>query len=137
MKSIRFFALMTATCAFLAACVSTGTGSDSKTVIVTPAIKGNTAELQVGDTLELQLPTIPTAGYEWQAQNLDTNILRQEGSAMYTPDTGQNSAGGIVTLKFTAVGTGNTTLLVIYTNSATAGATALSSSSFSVIVGVK
>ncbi len=137
MKLIRILILVTAVCTFLAACVSTGPGSDIKTVIVTPAINANTAELNVGDTLELQIPTIPSAGYEWQARNLDTGILHQDGNPVYTPGTGQNSAGGIVTLKFTAVGAGNTTLHLIFASSASVGTTSLSSSSFSVTVIVK
>jgi predicted secreted protein len=70
-------------------------------------------------------------------QDLDTTILLQEGSAEYTEDASQNSAGGIVTLIFKAVGIGKTTLNLLYINSSSNEAPSLSTNSFGMIVEVK
>jgi len=136
-KFSQSLTILTAVCLFLAACARIDPSIEGKTVVVTPAIKGNSASLSVGDTLEIQLPTIPTEGYEWVAQDLDTAILVQEGSAVYTKDTAPNSAGGIVTLMFNAVGTGTTTLTLLYVNSASNGAPSFSANSFGMTVEVK
>ena len=42
----------------LSACENTGKSEEIATVIVTPAIQGNSANLKVGDILETQNPTI-------------------------------------------------------------------------------
>jgi predicted secreted protein len=115
------------------ACVGGDSSTGGKNVVITPAIKGNSASLNVGDTLEIQIPTIPTEGFEWVAQDLDTNILVQEGSAAYTEDASPNSAGGIVSLIFKAVGAGQTNLNLLYANPSTS----LSSDSFGMLVDVK
>ncbi len=88
--------------------------SDGKTVIVTPDIEPTSAVLQVGDTLEVQIPTIPSEGYEWVVTEIDLSILEQVGSAEYKADTSPDSAGGIVTFMFTAVGKGQTSLVLEY-----------------------
>jgi predicted secreted protein len=136
-KFTHFLTMMTAACLLLAACGGGMASTDGKTVVVTPAIKGNSASLSVGDKLEIRLPTIPTEGYEWVVQDLDTAILTQEGSAVYTADTDPNSAGGVVTLLFNAVGSGNTTVHLLYENSASGQSPSLSKNSFSVAVEVK
>jgi inhibitor of cysteine peptidase len=124
-------------CFLLTACVVSTPSTSGKTVVVTPAIMGNSATLNVGDKLEVQIPTIPTEGFTWEAQDLDTTILTQEGSAAYTADTSPNSAGGVVTLTFNAVGPGKTTLTLLYVNSPSDGSPAMSSNSFSMTVEVK
>ena len=67
----------------LSACENTGKSEEIATVVVTPAIQGNSASLKVGDILEIQIPTIPTEGYAWQAQDLDTKILTQQGDRIF------------------------------------------------------
>jgi hypothetical protein len=42
---------------------------ESNTVIFTPAVVPNQATLQVGDTLLLQIPTIPEEGFVWVADS--------------------------------------------------------------------
>ena len=133
----RILTIMTALGILLSACGGNVPNSDGKTVVVTPAIKGSLTSLNVGDTLEIQLPTIPTEGFEWQTQDLDTTILAQEGEAVYTADTSPNSAGGVVTLTFSAVGPGKTTLTLLYANSPSDGSPAMSSNSFGMTVEVK
>ena len=136
-KFTQFLTMMTTVGLLLTACAASASGTGGKTVVVTPAIKGNSASLNVGDTLEIQIPTIPTEGFEWEAQDLDTTILLQEGSAVYTQDSSPNSAGGIVTLRFNAVGVGKTTHNLLYVNSSSNAALSLSTNSFSMTVEVK
>jgi len=106
-------------------------------VVITPAMKGNSATLDVGDILEVQIPTIPTEGFDWVIQDLDTTILLQEGLAVYTRATDPNSAGGTTTLRFTAVGVGNTTISLLYLSAASGDTPAMSKSSLSISVEVK
>ncbi len=136
-KFTQFLAIMTAMCFLLIACGGIASSTGGKNVVITPAIKGNSASLNVGDTLEIQIPTIPTVGFEWEAQDLDTTILLQKGSAVYTEDSSPNAAGGIVTLTFEAVGAGKTTLNLLYVNSSSNEFPSLSTDSFGMIVEVK
>ena len=120
----------------LSACAGSST-SEGKTVVVTPAIKGNSASLNVGDTLEIQIPTIPKEGFDWVVQDIDTAILQQVGEAVYTADTSPNSAGGVTNLKFNAISPGNTVVSLLYSNTSTGVSPSLSANSFSVVVEVK
>jgi predicted secreted protein len=136
-KFIQHLLVFLGSLILLAACTESGNSSEAKIVIITPAIQGNSARINVGDTLEIQLPTIPKEGFEWQVQDLDTRILHQEDGAVYTADPGPNSAGGVVTLRFISVGSGKTTLNLLYINSPSTGTPVLSSNSFGVTVEVK
>lgn len=136
-KNWKLLPLLTAACLLMTACSSSSNTGQSKTIIITPAVKSNSTSLSVGDTLEVQIPTIPKTGFEWQVQYLDPTILQQEGNAVYTKDSTPNSAGGIVTLRFTAIGTGSTIVQMFYVSSASASIPALSSNSYSVTVEVK
>ena len=118
------------------ACSNTSEVGENTTIVVTPAIKGNSASLKVGDILEIQIPTIPTEGYAWQVQDLDTKILTQQGDSEYLKDTSENSAGGTTILRFKAVGAGKTNIGLIYTNAATAGDLALTMKTFGMSVEV-
>jgi len=136
-KFIKLLVIITCGCIGLTACGGVVSGMDGKTVVVTPAIKGNSASLYIGDTLEVRIPTIPTPGYEWTVQDLDKAILLQDGSAVYVEDSGPSSAGGIVTLTFNAVGAGKTTLNLLYMSPSSNETPSMSSNSFSVTVEVK
>jgi len=113
--------MLAGVCLLLTGCAEADQNATGRTVIVTPAIKGNSATLNVGDMLEIQIPTIPIAGYEWEVQDLDANILLQEGSAIYTADPDPNAVGGIVSLRFKAVTVGNTSLNLLYVSSPSDG----------------
>ena len=78
-KFIQLLTILTAISAMLSACVAAPVTPETQTVVVTPAAAGNSASLKVGDILEIQIPTIPTEGYEWQAEDLDTTILSAGG----------------------------------------------------------
>jgi predicted secreted protein len=140
-KHMRTFtqnlAILALACLLLTSCAENSLGIEGKTVVITPAIKGNSAVLNVGDTLEIRIPTIPTSGFEWVAQDLNTDILVQQGSAVYNEDSSPNSAGGTVTLVFKAVGSGQLNLNLLYVNSPSNEGLALSKNSFGMLVEVK
>ena len=132
-------------CLFLTACGAkssdSGVGAPEDAggapVIVRPVIQPSPVDLRVGGTLEIQIPTIPTEGFEWVPQNLDTRILVQEGTSDYVADTAPNSAGGIVTLRFRATAPGTTTVVLFYTKPSGNAGPSLYSKSYSVQVNVK
>ncbi len=115
----------------------TAGNTNENALVITRDMNGKTFNLKVGDTFEIQLATIPMPGFEWTPENPDTTILLQEGKAVYQADSSPNSAGGIVTLKFKAVGAGKTNLILLYLHAAQNGAPALYNSSFGVNIEVK
>ncbi len=100
----------------LSACINTPVSEESKVVVVTPAVRGNTASIKTGDILEIRIPTIPLSNCNWIVDRIDKAILIQEGEAAYVADDSPDSAGGITTLRFKAVGKGSTELGLIYGN---------------------
>jgi predicted secreted protein len=108
-----------------------------KTLVITRTMNGKSFTLHIGDSFEIQLATIPMTGFEWTPQNLDTTILLQQGRPIYTADTTPNSAGGIVTLRFKAVGAGKTHLTLLYLHAAENGLPALYNNSYGVTIEVK
>jgi predicted secreted protein len=113
-----------------------GTNED-KNLVIKPSIKGQSVTLQVGEVFEVQIPTIPTAGFEWQPQDLDASILVQLGKPVYKADPSPTAAGGIVTLTFKAVSRGKVTLTLLYLHPAVNGLPALYKDSFGVTIEVK
>ena len=111
--------------------------SEVKVLVITRAMNGQSFSLKVGDTFEIQLATIPIVGFEWTPKDLDTTILFQEGQAVYTADSSPNSAGGIVTLRFKAVGAGKIHLTLLYLHPAENGVPSLYNNSFGVTIEVK
>jgi predicted secreted protein len=91
--------------------------------------------MQVGDTLEVRLPTIPQEGFTWRVQDLDSKILKQDGEAVYVEDDGVNAAGGTTTLRFKALKAGSSTLTLIFAGSVD-GSPEMSAQSFGVSVEV-
>lgn len=87
--------------------------------------------------LEIRIPTIPSEGFEWIVDKLDTKILTQVGDAEYVADDGVNATGGIVILKFKAIGKGETNLSLLYASAASADRPGLSKNSFGMFVEVK
>ena len=113
------------------------TTNEDKMLVITPSIKGQSVSLAVGETFEVQIPTIPTNGFEWEPQDLDPSILVQVGKPVYTADSSPTAAGGIVTLIFKAMGPGKTTLTLLYIRPSVNGAPSLYKNSFGVTIEVK
>ncbi len=119
----------------LAACGGAEPTPEGKLVVVEPAIKPTAVSMQVGDTLEVRLPTIPQQGFSWRVQDLDSKILKQDGEAVYVEDDGVNAAGGTTTLRFKALKAGKSTLTLIFAGSVD-GSPEMSAQSFGVSVEV-
>jgi predicted secreted protein len=80
-------------------------------VVVTPDTRGpQITNLELGDMLVVQIPTIPQEGYEWVLVDHDQKVLVAEGAGTYVEDTGPDSAGGVVEFRFAAVGKGESVL---------------------------
>jgi inhibitor of cysteine peptidase len=94
----------------LSACGS----SAAKSVAVGEKDANSTVSLRVGDTLEVVLEGNPTTGYQWERETADDSIVKQVGDPEFNPDTSALGSGGKVTLRFEAVGAGQTVLRLIY-----------------------
>jgi inhibitor of cysteine peptidase len=70
--------------------------------------------LQPGQPLAIRLEGNPTTGYTWEVKEVDTSMLRQIGEAEFESESDLPGSGGIQTLRFEAVATGETTLLLVY-----------------------
>lgn len=99
-------------------------------VIVSPGIYGVSAKVKVGDLVVVRIPTIPTEGFQWMPDRLDTARLEQVGVAEYTADTAADAAGGIVTLQFTALAPGTVNVTLVYTTTGSGKDPALSKNTF-------
>jgi predicted secreted protein len=110
---------------------------EGETVVITPAIEGNVAELAIGDTLVVQIPTIPDEDFEWMVQDLNTNILIQEGNPLYKEQTGPDAGGGMTVLTFKAVGRGETQLNLVYAKPGSEREPGLSKDTFGMKVTVR
>jgi len=96
----------------LSAC-STSVSPEKSTMQLSEADAGRQVELHVGDILELTLPVNPTTGYQWETSDLDSAILRPVGEQTFEPSSNAVGSGGEVTLRFEAIGTGQTALKLI------------------------
>jgi len=71
-------------------------------------------ELNAGQTLVVSLEGNPTTGYTWEAAELDEQVLRQVGEVEFKPESDAIGAGGVQTLRFETVSSGQTTLKLVY-----------------------
>lgn len=81
---------------------------------LTEADAGRSIKLHVGDKLEVTLPGNLTTGFQWDASVVDTAILRPIDEPEFEPFSSAVGGGGKFTLRFAAVGTGQTDLTLIY-----------------------
>jgi len=76
---------------------------------------GKEIELKKGQILAIVLESNPTTGYTWEVQGpLDEQVLRQMGEAEFKAASDQLGAPGVLTFRFQAMGTGRTTLQLVY-----------------------
>ena len=97
----------------LYACGAQGS-SEGSTKQLTEADTGRSLELSVGDQLEITLPANPTTGFQWEVDVVDITLLRQIGEPEFEAAGNAVGSGGQVTLRFEAVGTGQTELKLIH-----------------------
>ncbi|MEW6359706.1 MAG: protease inhibitor I42 family protein [Planctomycetota bacterium] len=70
--------------------------------------------VKVGDTIEVVLKENPTTGFLWVVDTLDKAFLEQTGEKEYKPDSDAIGAGGIMTMRFRAIASGQTKFKLIY-----------------------
>ncbi|NOZ23344.1 MAG: protease inhibitor I42 family protein [Planctomycetes bacterium] len=75
---------------------------------------GKTVKVGLGDAIEVVLKCNPTTGYAWTIASIDKAILKPVDKEEYKPDSRAIGAGGKMTMRFRAVGKGETTLKLIY-----------------------
>ncbi len=84
-------------------------------IALTAKDDGATADVTVGDLLQVSLAGNPTTGYTWEAAPApDAAVLAQLGDAQFAPESNLDGAPGTMTLMFKAIGAGKTTLTLVY-----------------------
>lgn len=79
---------------------------------------GGRVELEVGDTLVVELAGNPTTGYNWQVEEINPLVLEQVGEVEFKSDNSMLvGSGGVVMLTFRAVSSGNSPLALVYLRS--------------------
>lgn len=114
--------VMATTLLFPAACGSGGTGTVTSSTAPAPAVvalsesaNNSTVELNVGDSLIIELAGNPSTGYQWQETEGDPALLEQVGDPEFVADDpAAMGSPGRVTLRFRAVGSGRAHLQLAY-----------------------
>ncbi len=91
-------------------------GCGPKDTTLTIDNNGQPETIHIGGSVLVQLPANPSAGFTWEASQLDANLLKQVGQTEYqsassNPAPGQ---GGTQILRFQAIAAGSTTLTLVY-----------------------
>ncbi len=105
-------------------------------LVVTPGIKGTSVAVKVGGFFEVHIPTIPSPGFEWIVEQIDSSMLVQEGKAEYVADDSPNSAGGVTILRFRTLAPGKTVISLAYAKPAAGDTPAFSKNTLAVSVEV-
>ena len=71
-------------------------------------------KMYTGNTLEVILKGNPTTGYNWVVDYVDSAILKQVGETEFKADKKARGSGGIITMRFEALASGQTVLRLIY-----------------------
>jgi inhibitor of cysteine peptidase len=82
-------------------------------VVVKDSDNGTTVELEVKDTLRIDLRGNPTTGFTWEEQSPPNSIL-QETKHTYVPSSNLVGAGGTYRFTFKAISVGSTQISFIY-----------------------
>jgi inhibitor of cysteine peptidase len=127
-------ALVLVLIAGLAFVVTKPAGHQLKTLTLGESQAGSQSALQVGDMLQVNLEGNPSTGYTWSVEGLDAAVLTLVGEPEFHPASSALGAGGTVTYRFEAVGTGQTTLKLIYSRPFEKGVPPLKTFAASVLV---
>ena len=93
-------------------------GCSSRVTRIAAEQAGGRVELEVGDTLVIELEGNPTTGYNWQVEEINPAVLEQVGEVQFKSDNAMLvGSGGVVTLTFRAVEAGNSPLALVYLRS--------------------
>lgn len=89
-------------------------GGGGATMSFGAADDGTTAAVGVGDRLEIALPANPSTGFAWEVVVFDGSVLRQEGDPGFAASADLPGASGTTVFTFTVIGSGATTLDLVY-----------------------
>jgi inhibitor of cysteine peptidase len=108
----------------------------AETITVTPLKETQPVIVRTGGTLRITLPANATTGYDWQVVRGADGCLKQVGEPEYTaPDTTLAGAPGAVTYTFKALTTGDTVLIMKYTQPWEKDQPAAETAAFAIVVG--
>jgi len=85
-----------------------------KVVKVNEAQDGSAVALKVGSELMVVLDANPTTGYTWGVDAVDESVLAAQGEPAFEASSDKIGAGGKMTLRFQALGAGETALRLVY-----------------------
>jgi inhibitor of cysteine peptidase len=75
---------------------------------------GSQVELKSDQTLVISLEGNPTTGYTWEVAELDEGVLKQVGETEFEAESDAVGSGGVQTLRFETVNSGQTDLELVY-----------------------
>ncbi len=90
-------------------------GCKSTQTKLAAADNGKTVNVQVGSQILIDLEGNPSTGYNWEAKDLDANLLQQVGEPEFkSSNPGLVGSGGSITLTFKVLKAGTTSLNLVY-----------------------
>lgn len=114
MRRLFLSILLLALAVGVAACGGSGDDDEERGVRVDDEDAGSIVRLAPGETLVVELDGNPSTGYNWFVESIDETVLRQSGEREFEAERDLTGSPGIVTLRFTAVAAGTTTLELAY-----------------------
>lgn len=79
-----------------------------------PDEAGSAIALEIGGELTIALPANPSTGYGWTVAAIDPAVVIQKGEPEFAAQSNLIGAGGTMTFRFTAAGTGINELRLEY-----------------------
>ena len=107
-KLIKVLVLLSLLLTALVACGS------AKEVNLYATDNGSQVELKSDQTLVISLEGNPTTGYTWEVAEVDEGVLKQVGEAEFEAESDAVGSGGVQTLRFETVNSGQTSLDLVY-----------------------
>lgn len=93
-------------------------GGDIEAIVLDEEDNRGSVELNPGQMLVVSLPSNPTTGYSWEIAGCDEAVVKQVGEAEFAivddGDPPPLGRGGMETFRLEAVGSGQTTLTLVY-----------------------
>lgn len=113
-KCVMALLLATMVVGAIGGCAGQTTASGSEPVALYASDDGSQIELRKGHPLLIALEGNPSTGYNWQVEVLDQAVLNQVGEPEFEAESDLVGAPGTVTLRFQAVGAGETELKLVH-----------------------
>jgi len=75
---------------------------------------GSTINLGLDDPFEIELESNASTGYSWNIVSFDSTVIKQMGEKVYTSNDDKPGSPGLATFKFSTIGAGETTIVLVY-----------------------